>query len=101
MAGVDTVAAFLDELYDMEAVFGLYNLRHFLGVAEVKSHGSIFGHELTTAHKADLTATHTLGSLRVKNGKSRELALAAVDTVGIIAQTGFYVVDFLTRDNPD
>ena len=56
MAHLHTVAALLDELYYMKAVFSLHNLGYFVRVREIKSNGREFGLELTASTEIKLAA---------------------------------------------
>ena len=99
VACVDAVAALLNKLYYVEAVFGLYDFRHLLGVIEVEGHCCIFGHELSAAHEAELAAAHTrAGVFGVEDSHSGKFTLATGYAVGVVAQTCLDVVDFLTRN---
>ena len=58
MAHLDFVATLVDELYDVETVLRLYNLRHALRIGEVERNGSECRVEHTTTyvvHLATLT----------------------------------------------
>ena len=57
VAGIDAVASLLDELDNVEAIFGLYDFRHFLGVVEVECDGSKLGHELSATHESHFATT--------------------------------------------
>ena len=85
MARVDAVATFLHKLYDVKSVFRLHNFGNFLGVVEVESNSSIFGHHLSSAHKSGFAAAYSLGSLGIQQCQGGEIALAAVHAVGIVA----------------
>ena len=69
MAGVDAVAALLDELDYVVAVFGFDDFRHLLWVVEVECHGCVLGHKLSASHEADFAAAHALGGLGVEDGE--------------------------------
>ncbi len=95
MAGVDTVAALLYKLNDMETVLRFNYLGNLLGVVEVKCHRGKLRHELSAAEKTCFATANSLGRLRVKNGECGELAFATVNAVGIVAKSRFHVVDLL------
>ena len=98
MAGVYAVTAFLYQLYDVEAVFGFYYFRHFLGVVEVERHCGIFRHELPTSHESKFATAYAFRGFAVQDGECREVALAFVHFFGISAQARFDVFNLLAWD---
>ncbi len=99
VAHVDTVAALLDELDYVVAILGLDNLRHLFGVVEVEGYGCKLGHVGRAAGKAEFAASgRRAGVFAIEDGEGRKIALTLVDAVGVVAQTGLDIIDFLARN---
>ena len=93
------VAAAVDELYDVVAVFGFHNARHFFGVGERKSYVGELWNEL------GLAAVRKLASLPaaafvfgIHCGQRGEVAFARCYSLRIVAQVVFDVFYFLARN---
>ena len=94
MTDVDLVAALVDELYDVETIFRLHDLRDLLRVSEVESHVGEGRVEHAAACVAELTAlTCRAGILTVETCERGERCLAAGHALGIFAQVFLHAVD--------
>ena len=86
VAGVDAVAAFFDQLYDVVAVFDSTTFDTFLGSLRAKCGRCVFRIELCGSETGPAAAPCAAGVLAVEHGESRHFGLSGVDSIGISAQ---------------
>ena len=98
VADIHLISALVNQLNDVKTELCAHNLGDFLGVVETEGDIGKFGYPHVSTGVAQLSS-HAGGAVfGVEFCQGGEIALAGIDALSEVAQTGFNSFHFLARD---